>query len=89
MHAAGVEALARKQAKPPESAPRKAVHVKLRALIEARKGTRSDADIARDAGLSPSYFSQVKTGYIDNPRIKTVMQILDALGASLSDLDRS
>jgi transcriptional regulator with XRE-family HTH domain len=89
MQTAGPGLMAKKQANPPEPAVLDPLHKRLKRLIDARRGDRSDADIAREARLSPSYFSQVKTGYIDNPRIKTVMQILDALGASLSDLDRS
>jgi transcriptional regulator with XRE-family HTH domain len=89
MQSAGPGLMAKKQAKPSEPAPLDPIHDRLKRLIDARRGDRSDADIAREAKLSPSYFSQVKTGYIDNPRIKTVLQILNALGASLSDLDQA
>jgi transcriptional regulator with XRE-family HTH domain len=89
MQSAGPGLMAKKRAMPPAPEPRKAIHEKLRALVDARKGGRSDAEVAAAAGMSRQYFSNLMLGRIKDPRYSTVMAVLDAVGATLSDFDRA
>lgn len=45
----------------------------------------SQSDVARDAGLAPSYLSRIENGRIQ-PAFRTVMQIAAVLRAGLSEL---
>lgn len=48
----------------------------------------AQADVARRAGLAPSYLSRVENGRIQ-PTFRTVQQIAAALGASMHELSDS
>jgi DNA-binding phage protein len=89
MHAAGVEALAKKRAKPPGPEPRDPIAAKLRALVDARKGDRSEAEIARAAHMSRQALHRLLAGSIRDPKFETVRDVLAAIGATLTDLDRA
>jgi DNA-binding phage protein len=87
MQSAGVEALARSKAKPP--GPPRAMHEKLRALVNARKGGRSDTEIAAAAGMDRRAFSRILLGHVPDPKISTILRILDAIDADLCDLEHA
>jgi DNA-binding phage protein len=88
MQSAGASTVAKGRAKAPEPSDRSPVHRKLRALVEERKGDRTHAEIASAAGMSRAYFSHLLSGKIVNPRLDTLLAVLDAIGASLCDYDR-
>ena len=69
--------------------PQDPFHVKLSRLVDSKRAGRTDGEIAVAAGMSASYFSRLITGDVSNPRFGTVQAILTALGASLSEFDRS
>lgn len=72
----------------PESGSQE-IHDKLRRLVTKRRGKRTDADIARAAGITPARLSQVLSGLSGDPRVSTILAILDAIDATLCDLDRA
>jgi DNA-binding phage protein len=88
MHAAG-PGLMSKSKQPPAPVPERALHDKLRELVEARKGDRSFADVARAAGMTPQAFSRLLNGGIPHPRWSTVVDVLKAIGMTLCDYERS
>jgi len=45
----------------------------------------SQATVARAAGLAPSYLSRIENGKV-HPTFRTVMQIVEALGAGLDEI---
>jgi DNA-binding phage protein len=89
MHAAGASTVAKGRAKAPEPSDRSPVYRKLRALVDARKGDRTHAEIASAAGMSRAYFSHLLSGKIVNPRLDTLLAVLDAIGATLCDYDHT
>ena len=50
--------------------------------IRKEKGI-TQVELAENLSVTQSYISQIERGYIDNPTIKTLMQIADALDADI------
>ena len=76
--------------KPPprKSRPNDPIHVIIGRVVAEHRGDRTDADIAREAGIHASKLSQILGGHIKDPRISTVRRIFRAIGASLATLDQ-
>ncbi len=65
-------------------------HVALIRLIDIRRGERSDARIAREAGIHPVAFSRIVNAPDfgrSGPVLLTLIKILRALNATLADLE--
>lgn len=62
---------------------------KLRRLVEAKRASRTDREIAQAAGISRQAFSEFLTGRNTNPKLQTLLRILKALDATLTDYDRA
>jgi transcriptional regulator with XRE-family HTH domain len=65
-----------------------AIHDKLRRLVTKRGVRRTDAQVAEQAGITPVRFSLILSGKAD-PRISEVLAILEAIDATLGQLDRA
>lgn len=63
-------------------------HHKLSRLVERKRKDRTDAQIAALAGVTPTFLGQVLKGR-KAPNLLTLLAILKALPASLSELDRA
>ncbi len=56
-------------------------------LKEAREARfKSQRDLAREAGVSPTTIMHLETGQNPNPRLSTVRKIADALGVDPNEL---
>jgi transcriptional regulator with XRE-family HTH domain len=64
-------------------------HRKLARLIELRRAGRTDAQIALLAGMSPTLLSRLLNGYTNDIRLSTLTAILDAIGSTLAEFERS
>lgn len=62
---------------------------KLNRLLEAKRAGRTDTEIAREAGMKKQALFQLTSGDNANPKLNTLMRILKALDASLSDFDQA
>lgn len=76
--------MARKQ--PPPDSPE--LHDKLKRLVEKRRGDLRHEDIARTIGLTPAAFSRILAGKQDTT-VSRLLKILNAIDATLCDLDRA
>jgi hypothetical protein len=63
-------------------------HAKLGRLVERKRKGRTNAQIAIASGITPTFFGQVLSGK-KSPNLTTLMAILDALSATLTDFDRA
>jgi DNA-binding phage protein len=86
MQSAGAFTVAKARGKASDRSP---VHEKLRHLVDLRKGDRTDAEVAAAARMSRAYFSHLMSGKITNPRLNTLLAVLDAIGATLCDYDHT
>lgn len=59
--------------------------LRLRTLIERKRGLRQVSAIAREAGLSPTHLDQILTGR-RSPRLGTLERVLMAIPASGREL---
>ena len=50
------------------------------------KSGKTQADIARETGLSTAIISQIFTGRTKNPRMSNIVPIVKAVGASMDKL---
>lgn len=66
--------------------PKPTLGQSLRALIEARRGPRAIAAVARDAGISTDYLYALIYGAKSNPSLDVLSRICAACGATIADL---
>jgi len=64
-------------------------HIKLSRLLDAKRKGRTDVEIAEASGMTKQSFSRLLNGGVPDPRLSTIMGVLKAIGASLSDYDRA
>ncbi|MFE9258153.1 helix-turn-helix domain-containing protein [Streptomyces sp. NPDC006879] len=57
-------------------------------LLRDARGSRSMADVAACAGLSPETLRKIETGRAPTPAFFTVAALAEALGLSMDDLVR-
>lgn len=88
VHTGSVEpdTMARKAAAAPQPDPR---HVRLKRVVDARKGYRTYTEIAEAAGMDKRVLSRILNGSVPDPRISTIEAILHAVGADLCDLEQA
>lgn len=61
-----------------------------KAITAVRERHRwSKADLARRAGVAPSYITRIEQGKFDRPSVDQVKAIADALGVPLAELTNS
>jgi hypothetical protein len=65
------------------------LHVRLRTLLDARKGELMDVEIAERAGMDKTFLYRLVTGRIADPHVSTLRALLHAVGATPADLDWS
>lgn len=86
----GCKTMARKKSGQKSNDPKNdPLHEKLKRLLEEKRAGRTDTEIAEAAGMSRQALSQFMTGRNTNPKLQTLLRILKALDASLSDYDRA
>lgn len=81
--------MGRKRAPAPPKQPGDAWHLKLARLVDRKARGRTDAEIARAAGISPTYFGLILKAKAPEVSMATVLAILAQLDATLCDLDRA
>ena len=64
-------------------------HEKLSRLVDRKRKGRSDADIAKESGMSPAAFSRLLGGGVPDPRLSTLRAILKALDATLCHFEKA
>jgi DNA-binding phage protein len=64
-------------------------HVRLRRLVDARRGSRTYEEIAERAGMNKQALSRLLTGGVTDPRLSTLEAVLKAVGANLCDFEEA
>lgn len=59
---------------------------RLGAALRAARGTRSQAEIALAAGISPETLRKIEAGRVPTPAFGTIVCLAEVLGIPLSDL---
>lgn len=72
--------------KPAGSSPEEPYTARLKRVVDARRGYRTYTEIAELAGMDKRVLSRILNGSVPNPRLLTVVAILNAVGADLRDL---
>ncbi|GIF04769.1 helix-turn-helix domain-containing protein [Actinoplanes siamensis] len=59
---------------------------RLGAALRAARGTRSQAEVALAAGISPETLRKIESGRLPTPAFGTVVCLSEALGVPVADL---